>query len=114
MNGKCSCTTFESWLIAIAHCVQRKSVEVLYVHITPSHSAPLCQFHSNLFPDSDIPGFGDAHSALWEALRGRVTLPIISALEVMLGLPAGVEYFTLLVAHQFPMNQSYINVDEES
>lgn len=62
------------------------------MNMTPSHATPSCQFHRNLFPDSDVPGFGDAHSALWEGLRDRVTLPIISALEVMLCLPSGEGY----------------------
>lgn len=92
INGKYSCTTFWSWLVAIGQCARRKSVAI---HVIPSHPTPLCQFHNNLFPDSDVPGFGDAHSALWEALRDRVALPIIHALEVMLCLPPGEENFTL-------------------
>lgn len=59
-----------------------------------AHSGRHCvllsrQFHCNLFPDSDVPGFGDAHSSLWEALKDKVTLPFMSALEAMLNLPDG-------------------------
>ncbi|CAN0271954.1 unnamed protein product [Pylaiella littoralis] len=45
------------------------------------------ELHKSLFPDSQVPGFGAAHSSLWEALRGRVALPMMAALEEMLCLP---------------------------
>ncbi|CAM9835296.1 unnamed protein product, partial [Hapterophycus canaliculatus] len=47
------------------------------------------EFHSSLFPDSQVPGFGAAYSRLWEVLRERISLPIMRALEDMLQLPRG-------------------------
>lgn len=47
------------------------------------------ELHSNLFPDSYVPGFGDAFSSMWEILREQVAIPMISALEAMLSLPRG-------------------------
>lgn len=55
------------------------------------------QFHKSLFPDDQVPGFGAAHSSLWEALRERVALPMMDALEQILCLPRGEERQGVLV-----------------
>lgn len=47
------------------------------------------QFHKSLFPDAQVPGFGASYSCLWEVLRERISLPMMRALEDMLGLPRG-------------------------
>lgn len=58
--------------------------------LIPPHLIALCaQVHKSLFPDSQVPGFGAAYSSLWEALRERVSLPMMDALEQMICLPRG-------------------------
>lgn len=68
------------------HCSRAKSRNIDPTHFATSFCA---QFHKSLFPDSQVPGFGAAHASLWEALRERVALPMMAALEQILGLPRG-------------------------
>lgn len=65
----------------------------LFVFRLPFYTCTfLClQYHKNLFPDKQVPGFGAAYTSLWEALRERVALPMMAALEEMLCLPRGEE-----------------------
>ncbi|CAM9896131.1 unnamed protein product [Ectocarpus fasciculatus] len=56
-------------------------------HASCNHLPRGPEFHKSLFPDSQVPGFGDAYSSLWEVLRQRVSLPMMRALEQMLCLP---------------------------
>lgn len=61
------------------------------------------QIHRNLFPDKHVPGFGAAHSSLWEALRERVALPMMDVLEQMLCLPRGERLVGLSVIFARPI-----------
>lgn len=73
-------------------CSQHTISLFLLAIITPTF---LWQLHSNLFPDSYVPGFGDAFSSMWEILREQVAIPMISALEAMLSLPRGEIYLSI-------------------
>ncbi|CAB1106131.1 unnamed protein product [Ectocarpus sp. CCAP 1310/34] len=64
------------------------------------------ELHKSLFPDSQVPGFGEAYSSLWEVLRQRVSLPMMRALEHMLCLPSG--FLLLKSAETDSLNMSLL------
>eukprot|EP00903_Cladosiphon_okamuranus_P015918 g14703.t1 len=71
-----------------------------------SHLPDGPKFHKNLFPDKQVPGFGPAYTSLWEALRERVALPMMDALEQMLCLPRG--FLSLKSAETSSLNMSLL------
>ncbi|CAM9649993.1 unnamed protein product, partial [Ectocarpus sp. 12 AP-2014] len=75
-------------------------------HSSCNHLPRGPELHKSLFPDTQVPGFGAAYSSLWEVLRERVSLPMMSALEHILCLPSG--FLLLKSAETDSLNMSLL------